>query len=68
MRDTQTIFRLLGCTSKAQHFQYKRAEKGAVYWLNLAKFYPGFVRKGDRVHIITFRVTTRLRSKSNRCI
>jgi hypothetical protein len=30
----------------------------------------GFVRKGDRVHIIynTFRVTTRLRSKSNRCI
>ena len=29
---------------------------------------PSLKRKGDRVHIITFRVTTRLRSKSNRCI
>ena len=28
----------------------------------------GFERKGARVRIITFRVTTRLRSKSNRCI
>jgi hypothetical protein len=25
--------------------------------------YRGFIRKGDRVHINTFRVTTRLRSK-----
>jgi hypothetical protein len=30
--------------------------------------YRGFKCKGDRVHIIIFRVTTRLRSKSNRCI
>jgi hypothetical protein len=30
--------------------------------------YRGFKRKGDRVHIITFRVTTRLWTKSNRCI
>jgi hypothetical protein len=30
--------------------------------------YTGFARKGARVRIITFRVTTRLQSKSNRCI
>jgi hypothetical protein len=30
--------------------------------------YRGFVRKADHVHINTFRVTTRLQSKSNRCI
>ena len=30
--------------------------------------YRGFKRKGARVRIITFRDTTRLQSKSNRCI
>ena len=30
--------------------------------------YRGFVRKGARVRIINFRDTTRLQSKSNRCI
>jgi hypothetical protein len=30
--------------------------------------YRGFIRKGDRVHIITFRDTTRIQSQSNRCI
>jgi hypothetical protein len=30
--------------------------------------YRGFIRKGARVRIITFRVTTKLQSKSNRCI
>jgi hypothetical protein len=34
----------------------------------LVLHYRGFVRKGARVRIITFRVTTRLQSKSNRCI
>ena len=45
-----------------------------VRLLNLAprstimSIYRGFERKGDPVHINTFHVTTRLRSKSNRCI
>jgi hypothetical protein len=39
-QEAASIFRLLGCTSTAQHFQYKRAKKGAVYRLNLAKFHP----------------------------
>jgi hypothetical protein len=30
--------------------------------------YRGFERKGGGIRIITFRVTTRLLSKSNRCI
>jgi hypothetical protein len=30
--------------------------------------YRGFIRKGARVRIITFRDTTRMQSKSNRCI
>ena len=30
--------------------------------------YRGFKRKADHVHIINFRVTTRMQSKSNRCI
>jgi hypothetical protein len=33
-----------------------------------AVLYRGFIRKGARVRIITFRVTTRLQSKLNRCI
>jgi hypothetical protein len=33
-----------------------------------ARTYRGFERKGGCVHIITFRVTTKLQSKSNRCI
>jgi hypothetical protein len=33
-----------------------------------AGYYRGFIRKADRVHIITFRDTTRMQSKSNRCI
>jgi hypothetical protein len=43
-------------------------------WINIGPFirhaltYRGFVRQGARVRIITFRVTTRLQSKSNRCI
>jgi hypothetical protein len=30
--------------------------------------YRGFKRKGGRVHIINFRDTTRMQSKSTRCI
>ena len=30
--------------------------------------YRGFIRKGDHVHIITFHDTTRMQSKSSRCI
>ena len=36
--------------------------------IDTAYLYRGFIRKGDRVHIITFRDTTRMQSKSNRCI
>ena len=36
--------------------------------LRLISVYRGFVREGARVRIITFRVTTRLQSKSNCCI
>ena len=39
-----------------------------VLFEKLAVGYRGFKRKGVCLHIITFRVTTRLQSKSNRCI
>ena len=44
---------------------FKRAP-GSQYALPTQ--YRGFKRKGARVRIITFRDTTRLQSKSNRCI
>jgi hypothetical protein len=35
---------------------------------SVVHMYRGFIRKGARVRIITFRDTTRMQSKSNRCI
>ena len=44
-------------------------ERGQRPEFSSAQLYSkGFKRKGARVRIITFRVTTRLQSKSNRCI
>ena len=65
---------VMGCVHKLNSRMFHTAKLGEILFsvyklLNLVhRTSRGFKRKGDRVNIITFRVTTRLQSKSNRCI
>ena len=56
------ISQLLLVVSEDEHSACNPSSILTVYYSR------GFKRKGARVRIITFRDTTRLQSKSNRCI